>query len=477
MIDLSPLKNHIADRYLAIFGLGISGLSTIRACLAADIKILAWDENPDSRENARALGAEIVDFNNCQLTNIAYLILSPSIPLTHPKPHPIVKRFTDYAVPVIGDIALFQMIKPDAKMIGITGTNGKSTTTALIHHILKMNNFNAEMGGNIGIPVMDLPDLDPEDDKAIYVFELSSYQLDLMPKSGPDIAVFLNISPDHLERHGGITGYVQAKTHIFDHATDAILAVDDKYTQKIAKIFSEIHPKTNLHQVAAQQICPNGISVNDQAILMDQTAGAPLPVLDMKEIKALAGRHNWQNIAASYAACRLFDIAPNDIADAIRQFPGLAHRQEYVCEQNHITYINDSKATNDEATSVALATFDNIYWLAGGQAKKGGFKASEHYIDHVRQAYLYGQDKQVIADFLETKNTPYQFFETLAEATDQAHHDAELYISEEADAKAVILLSPACASWDQFKNFEIRGDAFKAQVAKLTNINLETEEA
>ena len=476
MIDLSPIKDQIADRYLAVFGLGISGLSVIRACLAAEIKVLAWDENAERREDARQVGAEVVDLNTCKMGDIAFLILSPSIPLTHPKPHPIAQRFSEYAVPIIGDIALFQMAKPEAKIIGVTGTNGKSTTTALLHHILSENGLDAEMGGNIGIPVMDLPDMPDENNKAYYIFELSSYQLDLNPHFGPQIAVLLNISADHLERHGGITGYVASKSHIFDHAHDAVLATDDKYTQKIAKKFSGTYPSTYCHVVATRQICPSGISVNDQGILMDQTHSAPLPILDMKELKILSGRHNWQNVAAAYATCRLLHITANDIANCVKTFPGLAHRQEFVGTYQNVTYINDSKATNDDAAAVALNTYDNIYWVAGGQAKKGGFKACAEYIDNIHGGYAYGQDQDDIAAFLQSHDKPCQKFDTLVQATEKAHQDANQEMLKNQHSTATILLAPACASWDQFKNFEIRGDAFKTCVTKLISPSTKAED-
>jgi len=463
MIDLSTLKETLNDRAIAVMGLGKTGLSVIQACEAVGIPTLAWDDQQDRCASALESGAEIVDLNTTSLENIAFLILAPGIPFQYPSPHPVVKRFQSEQIEVFCDIELFNKVKPSAKTIGITGTNGKSTTTALIGHILKEAGKDVAIGGNIGDAVLTLPDFLSDNPDHYYVFELSSYQLDLCPHFSPKIAALLNISPDHLERHGGLNGYIKAKQGIFNTAEQGVIAVDDEHTQNIFKTLNEKKPD-QFTPISTTKVFPDNLYINDNCILIDNSKQGNRPILDLKELKQLSGRHNWQNIAVAYAICDLVGISTDTIAEAIRSFPGLEHRQQCIAEQNNVLYINDSKATNDEAASKALATFEHIYWIAGGLSKEGGFTQCQKHLSDVEHVFLIGQDAPILAQWLEKNEKPYTMCGTLDIAVRTAHLKAQ----ENQKFGHTILLSPACASWDQFKNFEERGDHFTKLVHDLT---------
>ncbi|MBV1929497.1 MAG: UDP-N-acetylmuramoyl-L-alanine--D-glutamate ligase, partial [Gammaproteobacteria bacterium] len=414
MIDLTPIKSDLPNNTIAIMGLGISGLAVVKACLAADIKAIVWDDNEQNRQKAKELGADVKALEINVLAEADLLVLAPGIPLTHPEPHPIVLRTKNTGLEIICDIELFYRAKPNATTIGITGTNGKSTTTALITHILQNAGKNALMGGNIGEAILSLKDMIDDDDN-IYVIELSSYQLDLCPSFKPHIAALLNISPDHLDRHGGIEGYVTAKKKIFSATNNKVIAIDDEYTKEVIDIF----PKAV--KVSNKDILQQGVYVNDTCVLIDDTANENRPVIDLKHLPHLAGRHNWQNIAVAYAVCKTSGLSMAETNEGITSFTGLTHRQNIVANLNHVSYINDSKATNDEAASMALRTFENIYWIAGGQAKEGGFEACNKYLNEIRHAFLIGQDQDQIANWLSSQNIAYTKCTTLDIATKKAH--------------------------------------------------------
>jgi len=441
-----------SGKSLFVMGLGLSGLATVEALVAGGAIVIAWDDREDRRAEAARLGARIENPDQADWSGIDALVLSPGIPHTHPAPHPAAAHAKAAGVAIIGDVELLLAECPDAKIVAITGTNGKSTTTALIGHIFKAAGKQAEVGGNLGTPVLSFAPLGAD---GTYILELSSYQLELTPSLAPDIAILLNISPDHLDRHGGLVGYIAAKQRIFaNQATDAtaIAGIDDADAARIADTLAQVIR----------------ISGNDNAAADIRSAGALLieggeTLHDLSSVRTLPGAHNHQNAAAAFAACRAAGIAGDVISTAIDSFPGLAHRQELVAECGGVRYVNDSKATNADATERALGCYAPIYWVAGGLAKEGGIAPLKPYFPRIRHAFLIGESA---AKFGETlgEAVPHTSCGTLDKAVSAAHAMAT---SEHLDG-ATLLLSPAAASWDQFDNFEQRGDRFRSQVLQLT---------
>lgn len=455
MIDLSPLKEKLNGKPVLIVGLGKSGMPVHEACHAAGINTLLWDDNATAREAAATRGAKLADPATLDFSTVAMLCLSPGIPLTHPKPHPSVLKAQEAGIEVLGDIELFHRAKPKAKTIGITGTNGKSTTTALIGHILKEAKVPSAVGGNIGEAVLTLPDLG---EGAVYVLELSSYQTDLSTTFAPHISLLVNVSPDHLDRHGDMAGYVAAKERMFRGPGLAVISLDDEWS---TGVYDRLKKKAQRRIVAVSVARPltHGVFASKEGVLFDGKD----KIIDLNTCRALQGQHNWQNAAMAYAACREIGVETSIIAKAMQGFPGLAHRQNIVATIAGVAYINDSKATNDQAAAQALRTFSPIYWIAGGKPKDGGYADCEKYIDRVRHAFLIGQAEEEMAVWLASKNIPHTRSGTMDKAVEAAHKMAQ----EEKKEKAVVLLSPACASQDQFKNFEHRGDVFVALVRDL----------
>jgi len=455
MIDLSPLKIQMNGKQAAILGLGKSGMPVFEACRRAGIACVLWDDNADARAAAIAAGAVVEDLSQADFSRFAFLCMSPGIPLTHPKPHPAALRAKAAGVEIIGDIELFHRAKPKNRTIGITGTNGKSTTTALIGHILKEAKVSSAVGGNIGEAVLTLPDLP---DEAIYVLEMSSYQTDLCPTFAPTIAAMLNISPDHLDRHGDMNGYVAAKEKMFNGAGVAVVGVDDEYAQGLHDRVKQKGLRKTI-AISVGRPLTSGIYVSAEGVMFDGRD----KVMNLNTCPSLQGQHNWQNAGVAFAVCREAGVGPDVIAKAMQTFPGLAHRQNTVAIIGGIAYINDSKATNDQAAAMALRTFDPIYWIAGGKPKDGGYKDCEKYLDRVRHAFLIGEAEASMAEWLNGKNVHFTRCGTLDKAVEAAHRMAQ----EERKEKAVVLLSPACASFDQYKNFEKRGEAFVSLVQAL----------
>ena len=455
-----------AGRDVAVYGLGLTGLAAARALKAGKAKVHAWDDNEASRARAEAEGIPVSDLNKRDWQNFAALVLSPGIPLTHPQPHRLVRLAQMTNVPVVGDMELFARAvqslpeRGRPKVIGITGTNGKSTTTALIGHILKECGLDVHVGGNIGTGVLDLPALHAN---AYYVLELSSYQLDLVKSLRCDVSVLLNMSPDHLDRHGDMSGYVAAKKRIFNNQTrgdTAVVAVDDKHTQCIAMELAG-RGDVRLARVSSEFALGRGVSAIDGK-LFDSLASNAVRVGDLGESATLPGRHNWQNAAAAYAACRALGLDPGRIFAAITTFPGLAHRMEQVGEIDGVRFVNDSKATNAQAAEQALRAYPRVYWIAGGRAKEGGIEPLLPLMDHVAKAYLIGEAADDFARTLDGK-TAHETTGTLEKAVADAFRDAKA----SGDENPIILLSPACASFDQFKDFEARGDSFREAVEAL----------
>jgi UDP-N-acetylmuramoylalanine--D-glutamate ligase len=454
MIDLSPLKPAFGTRPVAVMGLGKSGLVAAEALVRAGIETLAWDDHETRRRAAAALGARIVDLAEADFSGIAALVLSPGIPHTFPKPHTVAARAKAAGVAIIGDVELLLRADPNPRVIAITGTNGKSTTTALIAHILAEAGLRHAVGGNLGFPVLGFAS---PGSGGVYVLEMSSYQLELTPSLAPDIGVLLNISPDHLDRHGGMEGYIAAKALMFKTAkanAAAVIGVDDTPSAAIAA------------DVAARGgFALTRISTASRADLF-LAEGALHDgngfLFAMNDAPALLGTHNAQNAAAAFSAARALGIGDSTILAALRSFPGLAHRQQLVRTLNGIRYVNDSKATNADAAAKALACFDAIYWIAGGRAKESGLDGLQSLMPRVRKAYLIGEAALPFAAWLE-RRAPNLVVETLARAVAAAHADAQ----REKIPGAVVLLSPACASFDQFSNFEARGEHFAELVRSL----------
>ncbi len=451
------------DRKVAVYGLGASGFSVARALVAGGAQVIVWDDGEAQRDKAEAENLTVSDPCAQGLEGYAALILAPGIPLTHPEPHPVVKLAQSSGVPVLGDVELFQQevraLNPDAKIVGITGTNGKSTTTALIGHMVTANGRRAEVGGNIGKSVFDL---DPPRADTVYVIEVSSYQIDLAPTLHPDIGVLLNVTPDHIDRHGTLERYASVKARMFQlqEAGDvAVIGIDDDLTSEIC---SAVCGKgtAQLIPVSTSKSLSRGVCVLD-GVLYDSRSGNTDRIGDFKELKTLAGLHNWQNAAAAYAVGRSLGFAPDRIMHSFRSFPGLAHRMEIVAESDGVLFVNDSKATNAEAAGKALGAYDDIFWIAGGVPKEGGIESLSPLFSNIEKAYLIGEAADAFGDQL-NDHVAHVFAGALDAAVAAAVRDA---VSAARSGKpAVVLLSPACASFDQFKNFEVRGDAFREMV-------------
>lgn len=452
--------NQYDGKITAVLGLSRTGLSACRALVAGGGQVWAWDDDYDRRKAASGLGVSVVDLGLCNWARVSSLVLSPGIPLRHPKPHRLVKRARAAGVRVIGDMELLAENQPERRIVGITGTNGKSTTSALIAHILDHAGIGTQLGGNIGLPVLDLL---PKPVKDIYVLELSSYQLDLTERLKCAVAVILNLSPDHLDRHGGMAGYLRAKKRILrnQEAGDwAVVGVDDDHGRKIVKDLRAARDR-KVVPISSTRRVEGGVYVAD-GCLVDDLDGRAEEIGKVDGFAHLKGAHNGQNIAAAYAAARAMGAAPGAILEAMVDFPGLAHRLELVAKQDDVTFVNDSKATNPEAAARALAAYDDIYWIAGGQSKQDDLDAVLPYLGHVRRAYLIGAAAEQFEHLLDGK------VESIVSQTlDHAFHAATDDARNEGRANPTVLLAPACASFDQFPNFEARGDAFKALVESL----------
>ena len=458
MIDLSLFSS----RRIAVMGLARSGLASVSALVGAGAEVLAWDDNEARRAEAEALGATVTDLAAIDWSGIDLAVWSPGIPHSFPVPHPAAIAAKAAGVALVCDIELLALACPQARFVGITGTNGKSTTTALVGHILKQAGRKAEIGGNLGMAALTLAPLGAD---GIYVLELSSYQIELLRAARFDVAALLNITPDHLDRHGGFDGYVAAKRHLFDQLPadgTAIIGLDDETTRGVAQALGRTILSRGVTGISAYRPVVGGVYV-DAAIgggrLIDARNGSARTILDLAEAPALPGSHNWQNAACAFAICAALGVAAEAIAAGIRSFPGLAHRQERVAVLDGVTFVNDSKATNAEATEKALACYERTYWIAGGRAKEGGIAALAPHFGRVRHAYLIGESAESFAATLEGRLT-YSRCGTLAEAVAAAAKDAR-------GTGGVVLLSPAAASFDQFDSFEQRGDRFRALVMAM----------
>jgi UDP-N-acetylmuramoylalanine--D-glutamate ligase len=448
----------VEDKVVAVLGLGRSGCATAEALDASGAIVWAWDDAEAARIAAPA--RLVVDLNRADWSRAVALLMSPGIPTTFPEPHPIAAAAKAEGVPLISDIELLHRAQPRTRFVGITGTNGKSTVTTLIGHILKAAGRNAEVGGNLGQAVLTLPPLGPD---GTYVIELSSYQLDITPSPVSDIAVLLNITPDHLDRHGGMDGYVASKRLIMrpkGKSSLGIIGVDDDPCRAMFEALKR-EGKRRMVPISAERAIEGGVSAADGK-LVDAIAGQPIEIVDLTTIERLPGKHNWQNAAAAYAVTRALGLGIDQVVAGLRSYPGLAHRQELVAVIDGIRFVNDSKATNADAAAKALACYDNIYWIAGGRAKEGGLAGLEAFYPRVRRAYLIGEAAEAFAAQL-GKAVATKRCGTLDKAVTAAAADA----GSETARQPVVLLSPACASFDQYPNFEVRGDHFRKLVQAL----------
>ena len=456
-----------ANRTVAVFGLARTGLGAVRSLVAGGTQVIAWDDDSSARDLGGQEGAQLMPWREWPWENIAALLLSPGVPLTHPAPHGVVEHANRAKVPVIGDVELFareirtQADQPGkAPVIAITGTNGKSTTTALVGHILNQCGFSAQIGGNIGKSVLELASPSA---KTIYVLEMSSFQIDLTPGLKPDVGVLSNLSPDHIDRHGTMENYAAIKARLMKQTAkdgQVVIGVDDSHA---SAIFTQLSASggAQAQPVSVGKILGRGVFVVD-GILYDAMGVNAVKVMDMAAAARLPGAHNWQNAALAYGAVRRFVSDTKAIAAAIASFPGLAHRMEDVGHIGKTVFINDSKATNADATARALAVYPDIFWIAGGKPKEGGIESLSGFFPRIRKAYLIGEAAPQFARTLDGK-APYEMSGELEKAVTSASADA----AASSAAAPVVLLSPACASYDQFKDFEQRGDAFRSLVAKL----------
>ena len=452
---------------VAVFGLARTGLAAARALVAGGAQVALWDEKPESRAAAQAEGLPLVDLATADWSQFAALMLSPGVPLTHPAPHWTVEKAKAAGVEIVGDMELFARTVNAApehkrpKIVAVTGTNGKSTTTALIGHVCAQAGRDVRIGGNIGVGVLDLEDMHGG---AVYVLEMSSYQLDLTSSLHADVTVILNISPDHLERHGTMENYVAAKRRILANqgkGDTAVIGVDDAWGQQICTEITAANRRT-IVPVSASKAMGRGVYVLN-GLLYDAMGERAQEVADLNRARSLPGRHNWQNAAAAYAAAKGLGIDPQEAAEHLLTFPGLAHRMETVATLGRVRFVNDSKATNADAARQALSSYPKSYWIAGGRAKTGGIEPPEDLFGRVAKAYLIGEASADFAKTLKGK-APAVECGALDVAVAQAYADAS-----KAGGDAIVLLSPACASFDQYPDFEARGEAFRAAVQRLTH--------
>jgi len=455
MIDLQKL----GDAPVAVLGVGATGQMTITALRASGITCYAWDDKEEGRTAAAGLGAVVHELTDEILKQCRFLVVAAGIP-AHYKAHPVVARARELQLRIVCDVDLLWRMAPDATYVGITGTNGKSTTTALIAHILRACGRRVALGGNEQIPALGIEMFTSKDD--IYLLELSSYQLELCPTARFDHTVFLNLTPDHLDRYASHTEYGAAKMNILRPRGDerrqtAAIGLD---TPETAKIFAEQSGLTQRQfiPISGQERCLSGVSVIGR-ILFDDINNLRF---DLTPARALPGPHNGQNAAAAYTICLQLGLKPAEIIFNMIDFPGLAHRQQYVTTINGVDIVNDSKGTNVDATAKALACYDNIYWIAGGKPKELDFKTLAPFRDRIHGAYLIGEAMEPLAEWCRTNSIPHYKSGTLKNAFDAAIREA----ATDRRRPVTVLLSPACASFDQFKNFEDRGEQFIAMAMK-----------
>ncbi len=458
---MTPVST-FSGKKVALVGLGGSGLATAQALAEGGAIVTVWDDKEASRAKAVTIGVTVEDLRDADWSEFSALVLAPGIPLTHPTPHWSVEKAKDAGIEIIGDIELFCRERaaraPHAPFIAITGTNGKSTTTALIAHILRDAGMDVQLGGNIGTPILSL---EPPSDERFHVIECSSFQIDLTPSINPTVGILINLSADHLDRHGTMENYAASKERLVRQSDIAFVGVDDRMSSDIGRRLNEVlSDKRHVFPVSVKRALERGVYLDGTRIVSN--AGAEQTVGDIAGIRTLRGAHNAQNAVFAAAAVSMWTFPASAIQSGLSSFPGLAHRMEEVGRIDKAIFINDSKATNADATEKALLSFDDIYWILGGTQKEGGIASLEPLFGKIRKAYLIGASAEDFAKTLEGK-APYALCGTLEVAVTAAAADAlESDLREPA-----VLLSPACASYDQYTNFEVRGDSFRDLVKAL----------
>ncbi|TWB92082.1 UDP-N-acetylmuramoylalanine--D-glutamate ligase [Bradyrhizobium macuxiense] len=455
-----------AGKTVAVFGLGGSGLASCLALKAGGAEVIAADDNADNVAKAAQAGFTTADLRAVSWANFAALILTPGAPLTHPAPHWSVLKAREAGVEVIGDVELFcrerRRHAPNAPFVAITGTNGKSTTTALIAHLMKVAGYDTQMGGNIGTAILSL---EPPRIGRVHVIEMSSYQIDLAPSLDPSVGILINISEDHIDRHGTLEHYAAVKERLVagvQQGGTAITGVDDIWCRNIADRLDRAGKR--VVRISVRNPLPDGLYVEHETIVRASGA-ARSEIARLGGIGSLRGLHNAQNAACASACALAIGVATDALQNGLRSFPGLAHRMEQVGRRGNVLFVNDSKGTNADAAAHALSSFADIYWIAGGKPKAGGITSLTEYFPRIRKAYLIGE---AAAEFSGTlgDRVAHEMSGTLDVAISSAARDAEA----SGLAEAVVLLSPACASFDQYRNFEIRGTAFRDIVQALPGV-------
>jgi UDP-N-acetylmuramoylalanine--D-glutamate ligase len=454
---------------VAVFGLGGSGIAAVQALVAGGASVATWDDSAAGREAASRDGIALVDLTQADWSQFSALVLAPGVPLTHPQPHWTVTKARANGVEIIGDIEIFARERalraPSAPFIAITGTNGKSTTTALVAHILRHAGRDVQLGGNIGRAILTLEEPAPE---RFHVIEMSSFQIDLTPMLNPTVGVMLNVTPDHLDRHGTIENYAAVKERIVQGAEVAAIGIDDEFGRAMLQRRVQNGPAVAFS--AEKSIAP-GYSLLEDTIVCSNREGLAVKLGSLRGIATLRGRHNAQNALAAVAAVReclnwLGQPSELDWRGALSSFPGLPHRMEEIGRIGNVLFVNDSKATNADSTEKALLSFPrDVFWIVGGKPKAGGIASLEPYFGGIAKAYLIGESSEDFAATLQGK-VAFERSGTLDAAVAAAAHDAKASAGNEP----VVLLSPACASYDQFRNFEVRGDSFRGLVAALPGI-------
>ncbi|MCS6853521.1 MAG: UDP-N-acetylmuramoyl-L-alanine--D-glutamate ligase [Elioraea sp.] len=459
---MSACFTPFAGERFAVMGLGRSGLPVARALLGYGAEVIAWDDAEAARRAAAEAGVPLGDLGAMELADFAGLVLSPGIPHRLPAPHPVAARALAAGVPILAEADLLwravRKAGSRARFVGITGTNGKSTTTALTGSILARAGVAVEVGGNLGTPALALKMLG---DNGVYVLEMSSYALERLAAIRFDAAAMLNLSPDHLDRHGDMAGYAAAKRRIFDRQDDgcvAVVGVDDDWARAMAEDVAR--GPARLVRVSGEGAVPGGVYVENGRLIDDRSAGRAR-IASLVGHRSLPGRHNAQNAAAAAALALSLGVPPQDIAAAIATFPGLPHRQERVGEIDGVVFVNDSKATNAESAARAMACYDRFHWIAGGRAKAGGIASLAPFFPRVARAYLIGEAAEDFARTLADAGVPHEVCGTLENAVQAAFAVAR------REPPAIVLLSPACASFDQFAGFEARGELFRRLVSSL----------
>ena len=455
-----------AGKKVAVFGLGGSGLASARALQAGGADVIAGDDGAERLAEAAQAGIATADLRTISWSDIAALVLTPGAPLTHPAPHWSVLLARQAGVEVIGDIELFcrerRRHAPDAPFVAITGTNGKSTTTALIAHLMRVAGYDTQMGGNIGTAILSL---EPPRKGRVHVVEMSSYQIDLTPSLDPTVGILLNLSEDHIDRHGTMAHYAEVKERLVAGVQPqgtAIVGVDDSFCRDSADRLERNGKR--VVRISVKRPLPDGVYVEHETIVR-AAGGARSEIARIGGIGSLRGLHNAQNAACAAACAQALGLANDTLQNGLRSFPGLAHRMEQVGRLGNVLFVNDSKGTNADAAAHALSSFADIFWIAGGKPKQGGIASLTDYFPRIRKAYLIGEAAKEFAATL-GEQVPHEISDTLDVAVANAARDAE----GSGLKDAVVLLSPACASFDQYRNFEIRGNAFRDIVQALPGV-------